>query len=132
MFQELNLLPSSGEGLLLDRQFFNFILLVLSCRDSNLRTFSLLHLKKILSCDCQRFQNDRDECHTVVTIPGGRFYNRNSCLVSVFRMTEMSVTQWLQSRAVYLYDTGYKSWSHGMTNVSIPEVNMFKIAQHLL
>ena len=24
------------------------------------------------------------------------------------------------------YDTGYKSWSHGMTNVSIPEVNMLK------
>ena len=25
-----------------------------------------------------------------------------------------------------LYDTWYKSWSHDMTNVSIPEVNMLK------
>ena len=24
------------------------------------------------------------------------------------------------------YDTGYKSWSHSMTNISIPEVNMLK------
>ena len=24
------------------------------------------------------------------------------------------------------YNTGYKSWSHSMTNVSIPEVNMLK------
>ena len=27
---------------------------------------------------------------------------------------------------------GYKIWSHGMTNVSILEMNMLKIAQHLL
>ena len=39
---------------------------------------------------------------------------------------EMSVTQWFQSQAADFYDTGDKSWSHGMTNVSIPEVNMLK------
>ena len=38
----------------------------------------------------------------------------------------MSVTQSFQSQAAGLYYTGYKSWSHGMTNVSIPEVNMLK------
>ena len=38
----------------------------------------------------------------------------------------MSVTQWFQSQAAYFYDTGYKSWSHDMTNVSIPDVNMLK------
>ena len=38
----------------------------------------------------------------------------------------MSVTQWFQSQAADFYDTGYKSWSLGMTDVSIPEVNMLK------
>ena len=52
-----------------------------------------LHLKKFLSGE--RFQNDRDECHTV---------------------------QWFKSQAADFYDTGYKNWSHSMTNVSIPEV----------
>ena len=47
---------------------------------------------------------------------------------SVFRMTERRtwVLQWFQSQAAEFYNTGYKSWSHGMTNVSIPEVNMLK------
>ena len=36
----------------------------------------------------------------------------------------MSVTV-IQSQAAF-YDTGYSSCSHGMTNVSIPEVNMLK------
>ena len=36
------------------------------------------------------------------------------------------MSQWFQSQAAEFYDTGYKSWSHGMTNVSIPEVNMLK------
>ena len=54
-----------------------------------------LHLKRFLSG--QRFHNDRE--------------------------TEMSVTQWFQSQAADFYDTGYKSWSHGMTNFSILEVN---------
>ena len=31
-----------------------------------------LQLKKFLSGQRQCFQNDRDECHTVVPIPGGR------------------------------------------------------------
>ena len=57
-----------------------------------------LHLKKFLSG--QRFQNDR--------------------------VSEMSFTQWFQSQAVDFYDTGYRRWSHGMTNVSIPEVNKLK------
>jgi hypothetical protein len=35
-------------------------------------------------------------------------------------------TQWLQSQAADFYDTVYRSWSHGMTNVSIPVANMFK------
>ena len=48
-----------------------------------------LDLKKFLSG--QRFQNDRE--------------------------AEMSVTQWFQFRGADFYDTGYKSWSHGMTNV---------------
>ena len=38
----------------------------------------------------------------------------------------MSVTQWLQSQAANFYDTGYKNWSHDMTNVSLPEVDMMK------
>ena len=40
-------------------------------------------------------------------------------------MTEMDVTQWFQSQAADFYDTGYKSWSHGMTNVSIFEREQF-------
>ena len=40
---------------------------------------------------------------------------------------EMSVTEWFQSLAADFYNTGIKkSWSQGMTNVSIPELNMFK------
>ena len=60
-----------------------------------------LHLKKFLSGQRQRFQNDRE-------------------------VTVMSVTQWFQSQAADFYDTRYKSWSHGMINFSIPEVNMLK------
>ena len=51
------------------------------------------------------------------------YTSRNSCpvSVSVLRMTEteMSVTEWFQSQAVDFYGTGYKSWSHGITNVLI-------------
>jgi hypothetical protein len=35
-------------------------------------------------------------------------------------------TQWFQSHAANFYDTVYRSWSHGMTNVSIPVTNMLK------
>jgi hypothetical protein len=35
-------------------------------------------------------------------------------------------TQWFQSQAADFYDTVYKSWSHGMTNVSIPVTNTLK------
>ena len=34
--------------------------------------------------------------------------------------------QWFQSQAADFYDTGYKSWSNGMTNISVPEMNMLK------
>ena len=34
--------------------------------------------------------------------------------------------QWFQSQAANFYYTGYKSCSKGMTNVSIPEVNILK------
>ena len=47
----------------------------------------------------QRFQNDREE--------------------------EMSVTV-VPIQAEDFYDTGHKRWSHGKTNVSIPEVSMLK------
>jgi hypothetical protein len=35
-------------------------------------------------------------------------------------------TQWFQSQAADFYDTVYRSWFHGMTDVSIPVANMFK------
>ena len=59
------------------------------------------------------------------------FYtSRNSCPVkdSVFRMTERRrwVSEWFQSQAAEFYDTGYKSWSHGMTNISILVVSVLK------
>ena len=59
-----------------------------------------LHLKKFLTGQRQRFQNDRE--------------------------VEVSVTQWFQSQTAEFYDTGYKSSSYGMTKVSIPEQNMLK------
>ena len=34
-----------------------------------------LHLKKFLSGQHQRFQKGRDECHTVISIPGADFYD---------------------------------------------------------
>ena len=36
------------------------------------------------------------------------------------------MSQWFQSQPEDFYDAGYKSWSHGMTTLSIPEVNMLK------
>jgi hypothetical protein len=35
-------------------------------------------------------------------------------------------TQRFHSQAADLYDTVHRSWSHGMTNVSIPVANMLK------
>ena len=57
-----------------------------------------LHLKKFLSGQLHRFQNNRKE--------------------------DMFATQWFQSQASDFYDTGIQIWSHGMTNISVPEVNM--------
>ena len=36
------------------------------------------------------------------------------------------MSQWFQSQAVDIYNTRYKSWFHGIINVSIQEVNMLK------
>ena len=55
--------------------------------------------QKFLSDQRQRFQNDRQEKMSVTVVP---------------------------IQAENFHDTGYKSWSHGMTNVSIPKVNMLK------
>ena len=38
----------------------------------------------------------------------------------------MSVTQWFQSQAADFYNTGHKSWSHCITDVSVPKANMLK------
>ena len=61
---------------------------------------SLFLLKKILYAQRQRFLNDRK--------------------------AEMSVTQWFQSQAATSTTQRYKNWFHGMTDVSIPEMNMLK------
>ena len=39
--------------------------------------------------------------------------------------------QWFQYQAADFYDTGYKSLSHEITNVSIPEVSMLKYSSTL-
>ena len=36
------------------------------------------------------------------------------------------MSQWLQSQVADFYDTGYESWSYCMTNISIPEMNVFR------
>ena len=58
------------------------------------------------------------------------YTSRNYCqvIVNVLRMTERR--RWVSHsgsnpRRQTSTTQGYKSWSHGMTNVSIPEVNMF-------
>ena len=61
---------------------------------------SFLHLKKFLSGQRQRFQNDSE--------------------------AEMSTTQRFQSQAVDFCDRQVQSWSQDMINDSIPEVNMLK------
>ena len=84
----------------------------ISCRSSAGRCLTIIHSKAWA-------------LHPVISIFS--YTSRNSCLVSIsiFRMTEaeMSVTQWFQSQAADFYDTGYESWSYGMVNVSIPEIN---------
>ena len=56
--------------------------------------------------------------------------SRNSCPVSVgvLRMTKRQrwVSQWFQSQAATSTTQAYKSWSHGLTNVSVLEVNIWK------
>ena len=56
------------------------------------------------------------------------YTSRNSCPISVFRMTERRrwVSQWFQSQTADFYDTIYKSSSHNMTNISITEVKMLE------
>ena len=36
------------------------------------------------------------------------------------------MSEWFQSQVAEFYDTGYKGWSHRVTNVLIPDVNMLK------
>ena len=57
------------------------------------------------------------------------YISKNSCPVNVFRMTERR--RWMpysgSSPSVQTSTSKWsKHWSHGMTNVSIPEVNMLK------
>ena len=82
-------------------EVFNHIHLI--ARTSRPVIFIFFAPQKFLPDQRQRFQNDREE--------------------------EMSVTV-VPIQAEDFYDAGYKSWSHGMTNVSIPEVYMLKVAQH--
>ena len=64
---------------------------------SDFRLF--LHLKKFLSGQRERSQNNRE--------------------------TEMRV-EGIPIQAADFEDTGYKSWSYSMANASIPEMNMLK------
>ena len=41
------------------------------------------------------------------------------------------MSQWFQTHVADSYYTGYKSWSQGMANVSIPEVDLFKSSSTL-
>ena len=65
-----------------------------------------LHLRKFLSGQQLHFRNDRE--------------------------VEMSVTKWFQYQVAGFYDTGIQKLVPGMTNVSIQEVNILKIAECLL
>ena len=61
--------------------------------------------------------------------------SKNSCPVSVFRMAERR--RWVShSGSIPMWQTSTtqekKSWSYGMTNFSVPVVNMLKIDQHLV
>ena len=59
-----------------------------------------LHVKKFLSGQGQHIQNDRE--------------------------AQINITQWFQSLAVTSMIQVHKCWSHGVTNISIPEANMLK------
>ena len=54
-----------------------------------------------------------------------KFLSGQRHLFQNYREAEISVTQWFQSQAADL-DTGYKSWSLDVTNVSISEVLILK------
>ena len=43
----------------------------------------------------------------------------------------MSVTQWFQYQAADFYNTGYKIKSHGISKLSISELNMFQSSSTL-
>ena len=43
-----------------------------------------------------------------------------------FLFGQRLVSEWFQSQAADFYDTWFKSWPNGMTNISFPELNMFK------
>ena len=41
------------------------------------------------------------------------------------------MSRWFQTQAADFYDTGYKSWSHGVANVSTPGMNILKYSSTL-
>ena len=92
----------------------------ISCRSSGKRSLIIIHPTTQTSCP-------------VISIFS--YTSKNSCPGSIFRMTDrrtcVSHSGYSPKRQTSTTQ-GYKSWSQGMTNVSIPEVNMLKIAQHLL
>ena len=61
--------------------------------------------------------------HPVISIFSYTLRNCCPASISISRMTERQkwVSQWFQSQAAEFYNTGYKSWPHCKTNVSIPE-----------
>ena len=55
-----------------------------------------LHLKNFLSSQCQHLQKDRDECHTVVPIPGDRLLqHRIRKLVPRWQMSRFQRWIWV-------------------------------------
>ena len=73
-------------------------------------------------------QNDRNSPIVPFKITSFQFDSEN---LQKDPRYEMSFTQWFQSQTVGFYNQGYKSWSHGITNVSIPKMNMLKYSSTL-
>ena len=87
------------------------------------------HLLQEFTGRCLIIHSIAQTLHPVISIFS--YIPRNSCPVSVsiFRVTERR--RWVSHsgcnpRFQTSTTQGYKSWSHGMTNVSIPGVNMLK------
>ena len=81
--------------------------MLFSKREKHYTIHLFLHLKKFLSGQCERLQNDRE--------------------------AEMSVTQWFQSQAADLYDTGIQKLVQRQDKCLISWGEYVeKITQHLL